>query len=77
MADDKDTTEETSAPKPRPAFKKKAPAKKSTPKPPSYRVASGRSISTGGRIINEGDQITAEEVADIEALLKSGFVVKA
>lgn len=74
MTDDKDTTEE--APK-RSPFKKKAPAKKSAPKTLRYVVAEGRSISTGGQIINEGDEITAEQVADIEALLKGGFVVKA
>lgn len=77
MADDNDITEETPDSKPRSTYKKKAPAKKSTPKPSRYLVAKGRSISTGGRIIDEGSELSADDVADIEALLKGGFVVKA
>lgn len=47
------------------------------PKPASYVIAKGKSISSKGRIFVPGDPITADEVADLEALVKGGFVVKA
>ena len=61
--------------------KKKA-AKKTTKKaaPPRavrYLVAHGRALTVTGRIAVEGDEVTAAEVSDMEALLKGGFVVKA
>lgn len=59
------------------ATKKKAPAKKAAPKPTGYRIAEGRALTAGGRIFGPGDEITADQVADIEALLKGGHVVKA
>lgn len=42
-----------------------------------YVVAAGRSLTTQGRIIDAGEDITADDVADIEALIKRGYVVKA
>ena len=42
-----------------------------------YLVAEGRSLSAAGRIIGPGDELTADAVADIEALIKGGYVVKA
>lgn len=67
----------TGATKPKPATKKKAPAKKVTPKVTTYRVAEGRALTAVGRIFGPGEAIKADQVADIEALLKGGFVVKA
>jgi len=65
-------------PSTKPAAKKEASStKKPAPRAASYVVAEGRAITTGGRIIGPGGDITAEEVADIEALIKGGFVVKA
>lgn len=74
MTDEKDTSV---AAEKKPATKKKAPAKKSAPKSSGYAVAEGKSLTSGGRIFGPGDAITADEVADIEALVKGGFVVKA
>jgi hypothetical protein len=59
------------------ATKKKAPAKKMTPKPASYCIADGRAITAGGRIYGPGEVITVDQVADMEALIKGGYVVKA
>lgn len=77
MTDEKDTKPDAPAPAPKAksAAKKKAPVK--APKAAGYVVAGGRSIATGGRILVEGESITAEDVADIEALIKGGYVVKA
>lgn len=66
----------TGATKTKPATKKKAPAKKTTPKPTSYRVAEGRALTAAGRVLGPGEPITADQVADIEALVKGGYVVK-
>ena len=63
--------------KAKPATKKKTPAKKVTPKPTSYCIADGRAITAGGRVYGPGEVITADQVADIEALFKGGYVVKA
>lgn len=52
-------------------------ANKAESKPVSYVIAQGKAITTSGRIFSPGDAITADEVADLEALLKGGFVVKA
>jgi hypothetical protein len=65
------------ATKVKPAAKKKAPAKKVAPKPTGYRIAEGRALSAAGRIFGPGEEITADQVADIEALIKGGHVVKA
>lgn len=51
--------------------------KKEAPKPSSYVIAKGKAITSSGRIFSPGDAITADEVADLEALVKGGFVVKA
>jgi len=75
MADDKDTLETPEADD-APA-KKKASTKKSPPKATGYVVAPGRSIAAGSRVIGPGGSITADEVADIEALIKGGFVLRA
>lgn len=75
MTDDKEAAE--GKPEPKKLFKKKAPAKKATPKPAGYVVAAGKALTAKGRIMVEGDTVTAEDVADIEALVKGGFVVKA
>lgn len=58
---------------------KKRPAKKATPPPPParYVVAPGKALTVTGRIIDAGEDITAADVADLEALIKGGFVVKA
>jgi len=66
----------TSEVKTKSATKKKAPAKKATPKPTSYRIAEGRALAAGGRVLGPGEAITADQVADIEALVKGGYVVK-
>ena len=74
MADEKKSAGKPAAAKA--AAEKKAP--KPTPsKAASLVVAGGRSITTGGRILGPGDAISAEDVADIEALIKGGFIVKA
>jgi len=65
------------ATKTKPAAKKKAPVKKAAPKPTSYLIAEGRAITAHGRIFGPGEEITADQVADIEALVKGGHVVKA
>lgn len=70
MSDDKGAKADTKA------AEKKAAEKKPTPKP-AYVVGPGRSIAAGGRIFQEGDSITADEVSDMEALVKGGYVVKA
>lgn len=70
MADEKDTAEA-------PAPKKKAPAKKSAPKASGFVVAEGKAISSGGRVFGPGETITADDVADLEALVKGELVVKA
>lgn len=54
---------------------KEAPVKKPS-KAASYVVAAGRALTTNGRIIDAGEPITAADVADLEALVKGGFVVK-
>ena len=60
------------------ASTKKKPAKKAAPVRASrYVVAEGRSITTTGRIIDAGEDISAADVADLEALVKGGYVVKA
>lgn len=57
---------------------KKKPTKKAAPiRVSRYVVAAGRSITTTGRIIDAGEDITAADVADLEALVKGGYVVKA
>jgi hypothetical protein len=72
MADDK----ETPAPaKSAPA--KKAPVKKPAPKADSFVVAPGKSLTAGGRVFGPGEVVTADVVADLEALIKGGFVLKA
>jgi hypothetical protein len=65
-----------------PAPMKRRAAKKTTKKaaplrPVSYVVAAGRALTTQGRIIDAGEPITAADVADLEALIKGGYVVKA
>ena len=73
------TDEDKDADKPKGAVKKAA-TKKSPPRetrPLRYVVAKGRSLTTSGRIIDSGEDITAADVADLEALIKRGFVVKA
>ena len=79
MGDEKDTAPKGLGgfTKPKGSTKKKAPAKKAAPKPTGYRVAEGRALTAAGRIFGPGDEITADQVADIEALVKSGYVVKA
>lgn len=43
----------------------------------SYVVAEGKALSIQSRIAVAGEAVTAAEVADIEALVKGGYVVKA
>lgn len=43
----------------------------------SYVVAEGKALSMQSRIALPGEAIKAEDVADIEALVKGGYVVKA
>lgn len=78
MADDK---KETTPTKPKAASASKPAEKKAAPKAPSkaagYIVAEGKSIAASRRIFQPGEPITAADVADLEALLKGGFVVKA
>ncbi len=50
---------------------------KPSPKAGGYVVAAGRSLCATGRIIDAGEAITADDVADLEALVKGGYVVKA
>lgn len=79
MSDEKTTPEQPAvSDKPKDVMKKRATKKPSTRETyvTRYRVAGGRSLTARGRIINEGEEITADEVADIEALLKGGYVVK-
>jgi len=60
------------------AKKKSAPKKAaSKPAPTRYVVAEGKALSVAGRIEGPGDEIKADQVADIEALIKGGYVVKA
>ena len=62
------------------AKKADAPEEKPAPKKArvaSYVVAEGKSIAANRQIIGPGEEIKAEDVADIEALIKGGFVVKA
>lgn len=73
MADDKDTLETPKAD----AGKKKTSPKKSPSSAEGFVVAPGRSIAAGNRVIGPGGSITADEVADIEALIKGGFVLRA
>lgn len=58
-----------------PAEKKEAP--KPVSKSSGYVIAVGKAITSKGRIFSPGEAITADDVADLEALLKGGFVVKA
>jgi hypothetical protein len=74
MATEKDKQSETPSADAK-TTAKKAPEKKSSAA--GYVVAEGRAISAGGRIIGPGESISAAEVADIEALVKGGYVVKA
>jgi len=67
----------TGATKAKSTTKKKAPAKKTTPKPTSYCIADGRAITAGGRVYGPGEAITVDQVSDMEALVKGGYVVKA
>jgi hypothetical protein len=80
MSEDKGTTKKpwTGAVKADGGAKKK-PAKKAAPppRPVTYVVAPGRALTTTGRIIDAGEAITAGDVADLESLIKGGFVVKA
>lgn len=74
MSEDKKWARDTTAPaKKKTATKKAAPP----PRPVSYVVAAGRALTTQGRIIDAGEPITAADVADLEALIKGGYVVKA
>ena len=66
------------------AVKKASTKKKAAPKkapkpagPATYIVNEGKALTVPGRIAGPGDTITAAEVADIEALIKGGYVVKA
>ena len=77
MSDEKDTTsDEPTVETKTKSTAKKAPEKKSS-SAGGYVVAAGRSIATGGKILDAGSPISAAEVADIEALVKGGYVVKA
>lgn len=58
-----EATPEPEAPKPQP--------KKAT----KYVVAAGRSITTGSRLMEAGDEITPADVGSFEALLNAGVVV--
>ena len=73
MSEDKKWARDTTAP----AKKKTATKKAPPPRPVSYVVAAGRALTTQGRIIDAGEAITAADVADLEALIKGGYVVKA
>jgi hypothetical protein len=83
MTDEKESVPERTWPRPttEPAKKKVATKKKATKKAPSkpatYKVVEGKAITVRGRIAGPGDTITAADVADIEALLGRGYIVKA
>lgn len=65
MAGDKPKTAQKGGAKPKAAEAK------------GYVVAVGKSLCVPGMILVEGQAITADQVADIEALVKGGYVVKA
>lgn len=46
-------------------------------KPENYCVAEGKSVLVRGGVKGPGQPVTAREVADLEALVKGGYVVKA
>lgn len=76
MSGEKDTKPEMPAVRKTPKLAtKKATKKPSTPA--RYVVAAGKSLCAQNGIIDAGEKITADDVADIEALIKGGFVVKA
>jgi hypothetical protein len=78
MTDEKETVEKPpAADKAEVGVKKRATRKIAPPRASRYIVAPGRALTTQGRIIDAGEEITAADVADIEALLKRGYVVKA
>lgn len=60
-----------------PPADKPALAKTKTKAPSRYVVAEGRSLAFRSKVAMPGDEITADEVADLEALIKGGYVVKA
>lgn len=60
----------------------KKPAAKPAAKAGGYVVAKGKAITVAGplgagMICTEGDKVAADAVADIEALVKGGYVTKA
>jgi hypothetical protein len=82
MTDEKKSEPERTWPRPTTEPAKKKAAKKTTKKAAPLRavryvVAPGRALTVTGRIIDAGEAITADDVADLEALLKGGYVVKA
>ena len=70
MSDEKDTVE-PEAPKKKPAAKKAVSSKA------TYVGAEGRAVTVPNGIADAGMEISADDVADIEALIKGGYVVKA
>ena len=79
MTDEKKSEPERTWARPTTEPAKKKAAKKTTKKaaPLRYVVAPGRALTVTGRIIDAGEDITAADVADLEALIKGGYVVKA
>ena len=82
MTDEKKSEPERTWARPTTEPAKKKAAKKTTKKAAPLRadryvVAPGRALTVPGRLIDAGESITAADVADIEALIKGGYVVKA
>ena len=73
MTEDK-KSESLSSKKKAPAAAEKAVTKSA---PARYVVAAGKALAAGKRILTAGVEVTPDDVADLEALIKGGFVIKA